>query len=293
MSVARLIARFATETEIRVVIATPRDDLADALAPRERVAFDPLGRLHIERIWETLVAGAVPIRITRGSPDDYAALAPLHYRAGPPATLDLVLVARDTRADQLAGALIVSRPTLNGAWRDVAWPGRFTSGRPKANALCLNAELRCISRVVVDPRYRSLGIARAMVRAYLDRPLTPCTEAVAAMGAACPFFAAAGMHEIETPPAERDKRLLGVLSSAGMEPWRLAMPRAAWARVERGERREDVERALRVWANASRASRKALDGPIEALFAKACAGVASRRVAYVWDREWGGGGVRK
>lgn len=286
-AIARLLARFASETETRVVVATPRDDLSDALDPRERILFDPVGRLRVERIWGRLygASGGPAIRIVEGLIDDYHALAPLHYRAGPPATADLILAARDTRADHLAGVLVVSHPTLNAAWRNAAWPDRFSSGRRKHDAVRLNAEIRCISRVVVDPRYRSLGIARAMVRAYLARPLTPCTEAIAAMGAACPFFAAAGMREIETHPCRRDARLLNTLSRARLEPWRLAMPKAAWARVQRCDAKEEVEHALHVWANASRATRKLTSGPIEALFTKACTTVASERIAYVWDQE--------
>ncbi len=58
------------------------------------------------------------LTIEPGTPADLEALSALHYRGGPPATVDLVLrcIAPDDGAPALAGVLVVSRPVLNAPW---------------------------------------------------------------------------------------------------------------------------------------------------------------------------------
>lgn len=284
-SVARLVVRLASDTGIRVAIATPRDDLEWALEPSEIVALDGRAGANVTRVRARLRRGPIALRIIEGQPKDYHALAHLHYRAAEPATIALVLSARDADTGELAGVLLISHPTLNGAWRDRAWPGRFSTGDRRRDAQRVNRELRCISRVIVDPRYRSLGVARAMVEAYLARPLTPRTEALAAMGGACPFFEAAGMRRIEMGPHPRDTRLLEALRAAGLARWRLTTPRAAWDRLARSGHAETIQAELRAWANGSRASRRLLRGPVEAMFERACRDVGSSIMAYAHDHD--------
>ena len=61
----------------------------------------------------------------------------------------------------------------------------------------INAHVRTISRVIVHPQFRSLGIASQLVRRVLLDCPTRYVEAVAAMGAVHPFFARAGMTMVE------------------------------------------------------------------------------------------------
>lgn len=68
----------------------------------------------------------------------------------------------------------------------------------------LNAEVRCISRVIVHPSFRGLGIGVGLVRHALDTATTPYTEAIAAMGWVHPLFEKAGM-EAFWPEGEEGK----------------------------------------------------------------------------------------
>ncbi|MGP1273608.1 MAG: GNAT family N-acetyltransferase [Phycisphaerales bacterium] len=217
------------------------------------------------------------VTVVPGSRADYDALAPLHYRAGPPATLARILIARDDDRGELAGVLVVSRPTLNGAWRRHAWPGRYDTGDKRARARRINAELRTISRVIVDPRYRGRGVGVRLVAAYLDRPDTPRTEAIAAMGAVCPFFERAGMRLVRTGPAERDLDLLRALARVG---WPSDPGACAMRLVRRGA--PDAERALRAWARRS-ASTRSLTEPAE-LACAAAGALLGPAAAYAHDR---------
>lgn len=246
------------------------------------------------------------LRIERGTRDDYAALAHWHYRAGTPATFARVLRAIDLEATraaspQLAGVLVVSHPTLNGPWRAQAWPGAMerdmtdmtnmtdmtdtpdtpeSPNTPASRARRLNAMVRTISRVIVDPRYRGGGVGSALVRAYLDDPLTPLTEAIASMGALVPLFTSAGMRAMsDTARSAHTAAMARALRSRRIAPWRLMDPREArrWCQQDAA-----LVREARRWAGASRATRAASRRMSDAsLLSLAAAGVAAPARVFV------------
>lgn len=209
----------------------------------------------------------IGLLIEPGAPRDFAALEHLHYRAGRPAPP--VAILRATLDGELAGVLVVSMPTLNGPWR--TW--LRAHGRDAAREL--NASLRTISRVVVDPRFRSLGIAAALVRAYLASPRTPRTEAIASIARAAPIFAAAGMRALPLPPTRRDLRLARALRDLHVEPHRLADLRFLRRRAR------DLAPALRAWSIAHRATRDLADGPLPPLAARAAERLTNPRTVFV------------
>lgn len=158
--------------------------------------------------------------IRAGSIGDFDLLARFHYKPHRPGVAVQVLTAHlagahaaDEADGNPLGVLVVSMPVLNSRVRELAWPGRYCSGDRRRDARRVNAELRTISRLVVDPRVRGVGVARALVRAYLDDPLSPATEATAAMGSCCPFFASAGMTEYRLPPSGAEARFEDYLTS--------------------------------------------------------------------------------
>lgn len=199
--------------------------------------------------------------IAPASLSDLITLSRFHYRSGPPATFARILAAHID--GHLAGVLAVSMPTLNGAWRSLAWPGDYDTGPKRRRALRLNRDVRTISRVIVDPRFRARGIARALIRAYLDDPLTRRTEAIASMGDLCPVFQRAGMRSWRLPPPLRDQRLIDALHHVRIPPHALALrPRALAA-----SQHPLIAREIRRWANDSRATRAKLDSDLISLAA--------------------------
>lgn len=227
------------------------------------------------------------ILIQRGRRADYDRLAPWHYIAAAPATFDRVLRAVWTSASgtrHLAGVLVVSRPALFGWWRDLAWPGTYiprrvdgalVPGRPDA-ARRLNADVRTITRVVVDPRLRGAGVATALVRAYLRRPLTHRTEASAAMGEVCPFFERAGMTLWRRDPDERSASLARWLAARGVH----ARDLVSADRAESIFRNRAIARTLRSWASRSFSTLRYLDHPPPILAAAIASRLWAPRLAY-------------
>jgi GNAT superfamily N-acetyltransferase len=185
--------------------------------------------------WEKDMRITERLSMRAGSLRDYAALAEFHYLRHKPAGVKRVAVLEDgeptvvgrylgRRGEKtVVGVLVESLPALSCALRNVAVGERYAGWSDRgAAARLLNREVRCISRVVVHPQWRGLGLAVRLVKWALATKTTPITEALAAMGRVHPFFKLAGMREFRRWPLPRDQRLLDAMGSAGLEAWRLA-----------------------------------------------------------------------
>ncbi|MEM9374185.1 MAG: hypothetical protein AAGA55_11125 [Planctomycetota bacterium] len=268
-SLARTAARWARRAGVTLVAATAHEDMPALLGP-DLIVHTTNAR--VERVSDAdRSAGA--IRCEPGEFADFAALARFHYLGGRPATVCRVLRAvRSTHVGEvLAGVLVVSMPTFNGIWRRQAWPGRYDGVPKQTGVRRLNEELRCISRVIVDPRSRGLGIASALVRAYLREPVTPATEAIAAMGGVSPFFRVAGMTEYKLPRLAHDARLSDAIAHAGVGPEDLLTARAQSAPF--------IRRELERWARQARVRINETD-PLPAIARHAVCRLASSPRAY-------------
>ena len=246
----------ASGSGARVVVASAHADLVRLLGPDVVVRVEPGGGVSVEAGPGRTRAGRVSIG--RGTIDDFRTLGHHHYRGGRPASVARVLratVPDGAGGRRLAGVLVVSHPTLNGAWREMAWPGRYVGSSADRGRLArrLNREVRRISRVVVDPRDRGRGIARRLVRAYVDDPLTPATEAISTMGRLSPFGRSAGMTEYRLPPRPADDRLADMLDAMGLASWEL-LDGFRMNELRRGRDGAWLARELGVWARAVRAS---------------------------------------
>lgn len=142
--------------------------------------------------------------LSPGSREDYDVLARFHYRPKPPATFAAVLRVRYEPVDEAprtVAVAVLSHPTVALYARDRIL--NLTRMSPPARLRWVNRNVRRISRVVVHPTFRSLGLATRLVRTFLDRSATRYVEALAVMARAHPFFARAGMtpHEPTCPEA--------------------------------------------------------------------------------------------
>lgn len=119
----------------------------------------------------------------------------------------------------LVGVIVCSRSPLSLGARDRATGGRYRTagmGRTAAGYL-VNRELRIISRVVLAPNWRGLGLASRLVAETLPLAGTPYVEALAAMGEMHPMFQRAGMTAYPQQPAPQGERLRAALEAAGID----------------------------------------------------------------------------
>ena len=103
----------------------------------------------------------------------------------------------NTDAGRLAAVAVLSYPTVNSAARDralgmTAWP-------PARKLALANRDVRTISRVVVHPQFRGIGLASHLVRTICDQCPTRWVEAYAVMGRVHPFFEKGGMNRHDPP----------------------------------------------------------------------------------------------
>jgi len=233
--------------------------------------------------------------IAPGGIGDYRAMAGFHYLAGPPAAHKRVYVARPTAAwlaelspveralaPSRAGVLVVSPPVLNVRGRNQAFAGRYSGGDRSASVARLNAELECISRVVVHPAFRGAGLAVAMVRHALEHAATPRVEALAAMGAVHPFFERAGMRAwtVTDAPAAR---FLSAAQAVGLSARQVADVESVRRLMDRPTARgRFLRRELAAYLHRTMDDRRLarLTDPI----ATACRQATRRYVYYVFDR---------
>ncbi|HUO08555.1 MAG TPA: hypothetical protein VM008_09675 [Phycisphaerae bacterium] len=216
------------------------------------------------------------LKIETGTQADYAALKEFHYRSGHPGGIKRVFVARyagpglggsDATDGMLAGVLVESLPALGCALRSIALPGVFQTGDRSLDAAKLNRDMRTISRVIVHPMFRSVGLAVELVRYALVHAETPYVEALAAMGRVNPFFERAGMRAFDRPALGDVVRMVAALEREGLRAIDLADP-------GRVTRTPFLEAELRRFCRKSQTW--------EEMIAEARGRLLSQPVYYVW-----------
>jgi GNAT superfamily N-acetyltransferase len=139
-----------------------------------------------------------------GTARDYDALARFHYLAGRPATFAAIVRVAYAGADEpprVVAVGVLSYPAITCFARERALGLCMHDGRERARFV--NAHVRTISRVIVHPQFRALGLATALVRRLIEICPTRYVEAIAHMGRAHPLFERAGMRRFD-PPHETD-----------------------------------------------------------------------------------------
>ena len=162
------------------------------------------------------------LKIVEGSLADYESLARFHYRAGRVGAVARVYKIVDThpmrsRIEPVVGIIIYTMPVPNVQMRNVATGGLFCKLGRNAALDFINANLRTIGRVVIEPRYRSLGLAHWLIEETIHLLNVPYVEALAVMGKVNPFFQKAGMMKFEAAEQMRNVKLKQALSVVGIE----------------------------------------------------------------------------
>ena len=161
------------------------------------------------------------LTLVRGCARDYAALEQFHYIAKRPATWAAVWVVRyqSARDVNFSSNHDLSRPVAVAV---LSYPVPSCRARERAlgigslsrkeKLVIVNQQVRTISRVVVHPQFRSLGLSSMLVRCLCDHCDTRYIEAIAMMARAHPFFERAGMRRIE--PENRNDPVYFILDRA-------------------------------------------------------------------------------
>jgi len=146
------------------------------------------------------------MRVEEGATEDWRKLAGFHYRSHRIAAPRKIFCLK--RGEELCGviAYCYPPPTCFGRRKVL----------PKMSMKELNQKLSIISRVVVHPKYRTIGLGVKLVRETLPLAGTPYVEMPAVMAKYNPFAEKAGMQKIaEQQPPKEALAIAEVLSKLG------------------------------------------------------------------------------
>jgi GNAT superfamily N-acetyltransferase len=148
------------------------------------------------------------MRIEEGSIADYRKLSVFHYRTSHCPAPRKIFVLK--RRDELCGVIVYSYPPPNTFGRSKVWKGSFQE---------LQKEMSTITRVVLHPKYRTIGLGIKLIKETLPKAPTACIETLAVMAKYNPFFEKAGMQKImESKPNLNILAAINKLHDYGFNP---------------------------------------------------------------------------
>ncbi len=175
------------------------------------------------------------LQIVPGGLDDYKRLAMFHYRdsrMGPFAAIFAIKPVEAITAETI-GVIVYKTPFIGVELRDIATDNLFAGFDRKTRLALINKNIRCISRVIIEPRFRGLGLASRLVRETMPKMEVPIIEALAVMGLVNPFFEKAGMQAFTAKMPSRCAQLVEALSLVGIEKEELIDPETVQQKIDR------------------------------------------------------------
>ncbi len=184
--VAYMLAKICKTRGYTLLVATTHDDLLYDLNPSVIIRKYYGSRTDV--IYNNNATHGCSVlkkmSIEEGSINDWYALEEFHYRSGKP--FGIKHIFRAIIDNITVGIIIYSMPPLSCKGRNIAL-GRVVSTDE------VNRDFITISRVVVSPRFRGIGIATMLVRDTMQRVGKRYVESIAIIGRYNPFLVKAGM----------------------------------------------------------------------------------------------------
>jgi len=183
---------------------------------------------------------AKEVKISRGGAGDYEKLAGFHYRNGRLGAYAAIfkLEAEGRWGQVTAGVIVYIMPSTGLELRNVATGDYFVGLDRSSQLALLNKNIRCIGRVIVEPRFRGLGLGSQLVRETMPQMNVPIIEAAAVMGLVNPFFEKAGMTSYRAEMPVRCELLIEALSLVGIEKEEFIDPEKVHRKLEKLGREE-------------------------------------------------------
>jgi len=160
------------------------------------------------------------LEVVKGNLKDYNQLCRFHYRdtrLGPFAAIFALKSASPTSDFNTVGVIVYTMPSTGVELRNVATNNMFCGFDTATRLAVVNKTIRCIGRVIIEPRFRGLGLAHRLVSETMPKLNVPIIEAVAVMGQVNPFFEKAGMTAYTAKTPARCVQLIEAFSFAAIE----------------------------------------------------------------------------
>jgi hypothetical protein len=191
------------------------------------------------------------IKIVPGSFDDYRQLAHYHYRESEPGPFKKIFVLRNealrATRNKILGVIVYTMPYVGLEIRSLVMDNFFIGFDKNTQLGLINKNIRCISRLIIEPRFRGLGLAKRLIQQTMPKMNVPIIEAVAVMGRINPCLEKAGMRPFKSKPSQRFTQFIEALSVIGIEGKDLIDPQKVHRRFSRlnDEKNEFIEREIK------------------------------------------------
>jgi len=207
--VAYNLQKLARQQAKAVLAATTHTDLFEDLNPSVYI-YKKFGKEIDIRYYPNEPAKECTLmkemRIEEGTTEDWRKLAGFHYRSHKIAAPRKIFCLK--RGQELCGVIVYCYPPPTCFGRRLVLP--------KMSMKELNEELSIITRVVVHPKYRTIGLGAKLVKETLPLAGTPYVEMPAVMAKYNPFAEKAGMQKIaEQPPPKEALKIAELLMQLG------------------------------------------------------------------------------
>ena len=224
------------------------------------------------------------IEILPASRKDYCLLSRFHYRdssLGPYAAI-FKLQIRWRYSQITAGVIVYTMPSPGLELRNIATNNIFVGFDRTTRLSLINKNIRCISRVIIEPRFRGLGLAVKLVRETMPVMKTPIIEAMAVMGRVNPFFEKAGMKPYIAAQPPGSAQLLEALGFVGIEEKQLVQVQEVNRNIEQltGTRARFIESQIRRFLQSYGKKRLLQPGLERTKFV--LSKLTARPVYYIW-----------
>jgi len=209
--VAFNVQKLARSLGKAVIMATTHTDLFEDLKPSVHV-HKRFGKEISVKYYSNEPAAecslAREMQVVEGTTKDWKELAVFHYRSHKVGAIRKVFCLK--RGDELCGVIVYCYPPPSAYGRRMVLPRMRMSE--------LNEKLSIISRVVVHPKYRTIGLGARLVRDTLPLAGTEFVELPAVMAKYNPFAERAGMKRIAVQQPSREVlEVLKMLEQAGFD----------------------------------------------------------------------------
>ena len=126
------------------------------------------------------------MKIEEGTREDWKKLSSFHYRGHGVSVPRKIF--RLVRKDELCGVIVYTYPPPACYGRRLVLP-RMTMQE-------INQQLSTINRIVIHPKYRTIGLGAKLIQETLPQAGTPYVELIAVMAKYSPFAEKAGMQKV-------------------------------------------------------------------------------------------------
>jgi len=216
--VAFNVQRLARKLGRAVIAATTHTDLFEDFAPSVHI-HKRFGREISVKYYpgqeRKQCSLLKQMRVEEGSYEDWKEVAGFHYRSHRVAFMQKIFVLK--RRGRVCGAIVYTSPSATA-------PCRSQVFKPKSIEE-LNEKVARIARVVVHPKYRTIGAGVKLLHDSLPSCSKPYVEMIAVMARYNPFAEHAGMKKIcESKPDKTILKAMAELEKSGFTSYLLAVP---------------------------------------------------------------------